>query len=125
MFRITRLHHSSLLVSDLPTSRKFYEDILGLRPSPSRPQMAYDGVWYDIGPQQIHLIALPNPDAGLLRPEHGGRDRHVALLVEDLQDLKRILENAGIAYTDSRSGRPALFCRDPEGNAVEFIEWAP
>ena len=122
MFRITRLHHASFLVSDLSTSRKFYEEILGLSPSASRPQMPYDGVWYDIGAQQIHLIALPNPDADRIGPEHGGRDRHAALLVEDLHGLKTILDAAGVRYTDSRSGRPALFCRDPEGNALEFIE---
>lgn len=28
----------------------------------------------------------------------------------------------GIPYTRSRSGRTALFCRDPDGNALEFIE---
>jgi glyoxylase I family protein len=31
------------------------------------------------------------------------------------------LDGARIAYTLSRSGRAALFCRDPDGNALEFI----
>jgi len=31
------------------------------------------------------------------------------------------LDAAGISYTPSRSGRAALFCRDPDGNALEFI----
>ncbi|MEE8429299.1 MAG: glyoxalase, partial [Gammaproteobacteria bacterium] len=30
------------------------------------------------------------------------------------------LESAGIPYNQSRSGRQALFCRDPDGNALEF-----
>jgi glyoxylase I family protein len=32
------------------------------------------------------------------------------------------LDVAGIPYTLSRSGRRAIFCRDPDGNALELIE---
>ncbi len=116
------LLHASLLVADLAKSRAFYEGVLGLAPSPDRPDLGYPGVWYDIGAQQIHLLALPNPDPVEGRPAHGGRDRHVALAVDDLAALRAALEAAGIAYTLSRSGRAALFCRDPDGNALEFIE---
>lgn len=119
---ITGILHASLLSADLARSRAFYEGVLGLRPNPSRPQMSYDGVWYDIAPnQQIHLLLLPDPEAGLQRPAHGGRDRHVALAVSDIAKLIARLELAGIAFTLSQSGRRALFCRDPDGNALEFI----
>ncbi len=122
---ITGLHHATLLTSDLARSRAFYEGVLGLNPARNRPQMGFDGVWYDIAPnQQIHLMLLPDPEAGLHRPEHGGRDRHVALSVKELPKLKARLEAAGIAYTTSQSGRGALFCRDPDQNALEFIEVA-
>jgi glyoxylase I family protein len=84
--------------------------------------MIYDGVWYDVTTsQQVHLLLLPNPEAGLQRPSHGGRDRHVALAVAEFGKLKARLEQAGIAYTLSSSGRSALFCRDPDGNALEFV----
>lgn len=116
------LLHASLLVADLGRSRAFYEGVLGLAANPSRPDLGYPGVWYDIGAQQIHLLALPNPDPVEGRPAHGGRDRHVALAVDDLAALRAALDAAGIAYTLSRSGRAALFCRDPDGNALEFIE---
>ncbi|MGR8933480.1 MAG: VOC family protein [Gammaproteobacteria bacterium] len=119
---IKRLHHASLLVSDLAAARVFYEDFLGLKPSDLRPPMAFDGVWYEIGEQQIHLLALPSPEAGLVRPKHGGRDRHTALLVYDLDDVIERLEQAGIPYSLSKSGRRALFCRDPDGNAFELLE---
>lgn len=119
--RITGFHHASIMVSDLERARPFYEGILGLTPSEKRPAMGFDGVWYEIGEQQIHLLALPSPEFGLPKPEHGGRDRHVALRVADLDAIKAELEQAGIAYTLSRSGRPALFCRDPDGNAYELI----
>ncbi len=119
---ILGIHHATFLSSDLAASRNFYEGVLGLHPSPDRPQMGFDGVWYDVAAnQQLHLMALPNPEAGLLRPGHGGRDRHVALGVDDLDALRVKLDKAGIAYTMSKSGRAALFCRDPDGNALEFV----
>jgi glyoxylase I family protein len=42
--------------------------------------------------------------------------------VETLDDLVTALDAAGIGYTLSRSGRRALFCRDPDQNALEFIQ---
>lgn len=121
--KITALLHASFLTADLGRSRIFYETLLGFLPSPARPDMGYPGVWYEIGgQQQIHLMLLPNPETGLQRPRHGGRDRHVALAVDDLEELMNRLKAAGVAFTLSRSGRRALFCRDPDGNALEFIE---
>lgn len=70
---------------------------------------------------QIHLMELPNPDPVDGRPEHGGRDRHVAFTIADLQPLKGRLDEAGATYTMSKSGRAALFCRDLDGNAFEVI----
>lgn len=64
-------------------------------------------------------MELPNPDPVDGRPEHGGRDRHVAFTIADLKPLKGRLDEAGVGYTMSKSGRAALFCRDPDGNAFE------
>lgn len=122
MPELSGLLHAGLLVADLERARRFYEDVLGLAPCP-RPDLPYPGVWYDLGyGQQLHLMNLPNPDAGVARPQHGGRDRHVALAVRDMAALKSRLDAAGIPYTASRSGRAALFCRDPDANALEFVE---
>jgi len=106
----------------LARARSFYEDVLGLVVCVNRPELGFEGVWYDLGAQQIHLLALPNPDPVTGRPEHGGRDRHVALGVSDIEGARQILERFGIRSTMSRSGRRALFCRDPDGNAVELAE---
>ena len=120
---INGILHTTFLSSDLARSRAFYEGVLGLKPDSNRPVMSYDGVWYDVAQyQQIHLMLLPDPEAGLQRPAHGGRDRHVALALSDLAKLIARLDKAKIAYTLSSSGRIALFCRDPDGNALEFIE---
>lgn len=121
--KIRGLHHVALIVADLPRARDFYEGVLGLFPDPTRPRMEFDGVWYSLGSQQqVHLMCLPDPDAGRSAPEHGGRDRHVALAVDRVDALGERLLAAGIPFSLSRSGRRALFCRDPDGNALEFTE---
>lgn len=120
---ITGIHHTSFLTADLNRARAFYESLLGLQPDAARPAMSFDGVWYDVAEgQQIHLMVLPDVELGLKRPVHGGRDRHVALTVTDIEMLKARLDRAGIVYTLSQSRRSALFCRDPDQNALEFIE---
>ena len=119
---ITGILHTTFLTSDLAKARAFYEGILNLHPSPARPALGFEGVWYDVAPnQQIHLMLLPDPEAGLIRPPHGGRDRHVALAVSNLKNLIERLNLAEVSFTLSQSGRQALFCRDPDQNALEFI----
>ena len=119
---IRAIHHVSLLVSDTGRALGFYQDLLGLEVDGSRPDMDYPGAWLCMDNAQIHLLELPDVLRGTDRPEHGGRDRHVALSVADMDVLMAALEAAGVAYTLSRSGRRALFCRDPDGNAIELVE---
>jgi len=120
--RYVQLHHASLIVADTARALMFYRDVLGMAICDARPDLGFPGAWLDVGGQQIHLLELPNPDPVVGRPAHGGRDRHVALTVVGLEELREALEGAGVAYTLSRSGRRALFCRDPDGNALELIE---
>lgn len=122
MFEITSIHHVSLIVAETARSLAFYQGILGMRLLSNRPALSFEGAWLAVGDQQIHLLELPNPDPVQGRPVHGGRDRHLALEVTALAPLIGRLEAAGIAFTPSRSGRAAIFCRDPDGNALELIE---
>ena len=119
--------HASLVIKDTKQSLKFYHNILGMTIDTKRPDLGYPGAWLnisakEIGNQQIHLLELPNPDPVDNRPEHGGRDRHVAIGLYDIERLINILEKNRITFTVSKSGRKALFCRDPDGNALEFIQ---
>ena len=120
--KVLRIDHISLVVADTERSLRFYRDLLGLSVDEGRPDLGYPGAWLRIGEQQIHLLQVPNPDPTEGRPEHGGRDRHLALRMAALDELAQALDQAGIGYTRSRSGRRALFCRDPDGNALELIE---
>lgn len=122
MTSVTGFHHVSLIVSDTARALDFYHEVLGLQPHPGRPDLGFPGAWLRLGDFQLHLLQLENPDPGSGRPEHGGRDRHTAISVDRIEGFAARLAAAGIPYTMSRSGRRALFCRDPDGNAWELIE---
>lgn len=115
------LHHSSLMISDLDASIKFYTDVVGLQ-QVERPDLGFPGAWFQLGEnQQLHILLLDNIDPTTGRPEHGGRDRHVALTVDDFNTVRESLEQNNITYSMSKSGRKALFFRDFDANAIEII----
>ena len=120
---VLKLHHASLIVADLDIALSFYQNVLGLSCDESRPDLGYPGVWLILPEkQQLHLMELENPDKNSKRPEHGGRDHHLAFAVSSINNIAKSLENLEMPFTKSKSGRKALFCRDPDGNALEFIE---
>ncbi|CAI9286099.1 unnamed protein product [Lactuca saligna] len=123
-FGVVNLHHVGILCENLERSLDFYQNILGLKINEARPhdKLPYRGAWLWVGSEMIHLMELPNPDPYTGRPEHGGRDRHTCIAIRDVLKLKAILDKAGIPYTLSRSGRPAIFTRDPDTNALEFTQ---
>lgn len=118
---ILKLHHVSVIVTDAARACAFYREALGLREI-TRPDLGYPGAWLQLGDQQLHLLQLPAPPHDGTGAVHVGRDRHIAVLVDDLRRLAERLQAQGVAFTYSRSGRPALFCRDPDGNGIECIE---
>jgi glyoxylase I family protein len=120
---ILKLHHASLIVDDIAISLAFYQQLLGLNLDDSRPDLGYPGAWLVLpGQQQLHLMQLPNPDRESERPRHGGRDHHLAFVVSSIDKIMTALEQLEVLFTKSKSGRKALFCRDPDGNALEFIQ---
>lgn len=119
---VKAIDHCSLIVADIGKALEFYKGILDLETDDSRPDLGYPGAWLQMANGQIHLLELPNPDPVENRPDHGGRDRHLALQVSDLSVVVQRLEKAGIDYSMSKSGRAALFCRDFDANAIELVE---
>ena len=99
-------------VEDLARSREFYEGLLGLETAP-RPDLGFPGAWYDLKGAQVHLIQQPEP-FGDIDPT----GPHFALEVDDLDAVKRVLDERGIPYV--QFGGPQLWIRDPDGNVIEL-----
>ncbi|BAM81814.1 hypothetical protein, conserved [Cyanidioschyzon merolae strain 10D] len=123
------IQHAGIIVSDLNRSLDFYVGVLGMEDDSHlrNPKLPFGGAFVKVGATQIHLMVadnleIPEPSFRENRPAHGGRDYHLAMTVDALEPLERRLREKGIPFTMSRSGRRALFCRDPDGNALEFIE---
>jgi len=114
--------HMALIVSDLKRAEDFYESILGLTKI-ARPDLGFDGLWYGLdGGSELHLMLLENPYVSCDKPEHGGRDNHIALQSHEFDHIRQRLDSVVVPYTMSRSGRNALFFRDPDGNTIELIQ---
>jgi len=119
---ITSINHVSFIISDCKKTADFYSQTLGLECIKNRPDLGFPGLWYQLGEQQIHMLQVDNPYAKAMIPEHGGRDRHLALNITDLQKVIDTLEHMNVHYTVSKSGRNAIFFRDPDDNVLELIE---
>jgi glyoxylase I family protein len=122
--RFGGIQHAGVVVSDTLKSKQFYIDVFGFSDDTHlrSTTLPFAGAFLRCGESQIHLMQLPNCDPTEGRPEHGGRDRHIALTISNIDIIKDRLDARGLNYTFSKSGRRALFCRDLDGNAYEFME---
>ncbi|NBO64487.1 MAG: glyoxalase [Acidobacteria bacterium] len=117
--KINGFHHAGVLVTDLERACHFYEEVLGLTPL-RRPDFDFGGCWYDLGGgHQLHLLCVQS------LPGHcdpARRDRHLALVVENIEVAEKLLLARGyeVGHGSGRGGQPQLFIRDPDGNAIEL-----
>lgn len=118
MIQIKQSLHVAVLVSDLAKAEHFYGSVLKL-PKIER-SLRFPGSWYQIGSFQIHLIVAEGLTQSLLNPEKWGRNPHMAFAVTDIEETKEALMRLGFPVQMSRSGRPALFTQDPDGNVIEL-----
>jgi catechol 2,3-dioxygenase-like lactoylglutathione lyase family enzyme len=84
--------------------------------------LKFPGAWYQVGDFQLHLIVDPTVATKLANPEKLGRNPHVALAVENLDEAKSQLLAHGCRVQASASGRAALFTQDPDGNIIELTQ---
>jgi glyoxylase I family protein len=106
---------------------EFYMNVLQMQnESYLRHALPYPGAFVRCGNLQIHLMELLPLAASVGRTakskDYPGRDQHVAISVHNLEDLKVRLRRFGVDYYESSSGRKALFLRDPDQNALEFVQ---
>ena len=109
----TGVHHVSINVANLDRAVEFYTKTLGLTLRTDRPALRVEGVWLDIGPQQVHLIVGDVPT-------HNGQ--HFAIAVDDLDASLAELRETGV---QARGPVPVgearqAFVTDPDGNLIEL-----
>ncbi|MEC4988710.1 MAG: VOC family protein [Oscillatoria sp. PMC 1068.18] len=128
--QIKQFLHGAILVSNLEKAEKFYTEILGLSKIERLGKaqrlvgrsLKYPGTWYQVGEFQLHLIVHPDYQRKLTNTEKWGRNPHFAVAVDNLDEVKQRLENYGLSFQMSASGRAALFTQDPDGNIIEIAE---
>jgi catechol 2,3-dioxygenase-like lactoylglutathione lyase family enzyme len=106
-----RLDHAAFQTADSDRAAGFYERVLGARivKAEGHPVMAYVG------------------NTGFAFHGPGGPGDHVAVRVseEEREQLKRRLDEAGIAWHESDHGiAKGVFFRDPDGRQLEALTYA-
>lgn len=119
---VLSLHHANLTFApelEAETVR-FYVETLALRTLPKPQGRRSQGAWLRVGAAEIHL----SPDTPG-RAEQSAADRHLCLIVADLDAAEARLCAAGAPIEqDPRPpvGYRRLFTRDPAGNRLELSE---
>ena len=92
--------------------------LLGFSQVASPPSLASRAIWLQHGPTQLHLLLAPDatPDTG-----------HIALVLDAYEATTAELARAGHEVEPRRQhwGSPRAYVRDPAGNLVELMAWAP
>lgn len=123
MAKVLGFDHVTIIVKDAKASLEFYQQLLDVSLL-DRPDLGFPGYWIDLhAGQSLHIMQLNNPNAGSVRPLHGGRDYHFALRVDSIVGYAEKLELLQVVYTASKSGRKALFIKDLDNNAFELFEY--
>ena len=143
---VTGIHHTSLVVSDLEKSLKFYRDMLGMTIAVDTEmsgemldrEVALTGAHvrvvllsHDGKPPYVELLQYYSP---LGKPyPHDARCcdvgfPHIAFIVPDIQDVYRRLSQQGVKFTappqdvdaGAFRGSQTVYCYDPDGIVVEL-----
>lgn len=131
VFRLKRVHHLTLNVSDPNTSRRFYEGVLGLEvdqdfpPEPGHPGKLR--VRLADGTRIVLVPPLPGtPEGDRFDERRVGLDHiSVGMAASELEPLVAALRAAGIATEGIKRDKlgPGVVCfRDPDNIAWECFE---
>jgi glyoxylase I family protein len=115
MMQALGIHHVAINVKNTDEAIEFYTTKLGFTVRDDRPDFGFAGAWLNVGPQQLHLLEVPVPDA---------IGQHFALHVDDIDAVIAELRAEGITVTDpipvGDSGQRQAFLNDPSGNQIEL-----
>jgi catechol 2,3-dioxygenase-like lactoylglutathione lyase family enzyme len=127
MIEVEGLQHVSITVTDLNRAREFYGGVLRLTEL-ERPAFDFEGAWYKVGGQQLHLIVHPGSRTRRGTTDIDSRDGHYALRVRSHQEAVEHLQERGVPCRErlrNRTPWPQIFLTDPDGNIIELNAEAP
>ncbi|HZG96604.1 MAG TPA: VOC family protein [Mycobacteriales bacterium] len=115
---MTWIQHVNVVVPPGGTAAAaaFYRDVFGLRVVDKPAALDPVGAWLQAaGEQQLHI----SERAGAVHA-----DAHFALVVDDFDQTRRLMDAAGAPWTEQEDvfGGRRGFTRDPAGNRVEVLE---
>jgi len=126
--KVLGLHHVSIICSNYVRSKAFYTEVLPFRIVAETYRAERDSYKLDLaipGGPQIELFSFPDPPIRINRPEARGL-RHIAFLVNDLEEQIADLKGNGIAIEtiriDEFSDKRFTFFADPDGLPIELYE---
>ncbi len=114
--------HISFSVTDLERSKRFYEDVLGLRTIP-RPDLGLPGVWYGAGNCEVHLIQRPEGvEVGEAPAKLTPLANHQAFAIDDYEKTLAFLEDRGLEVLSTTPENGQMWIADPDGHVIELID---
>jgi lactoylglutathione lyase len=135
-----------IAVRDLPRTRGFYESVLGFSfvsevvvPAPSAKQTSLHAHGYTVVRLQtsygerIKLLAATRPAPAEEPPDYildKANATYLTFIVADIQSVVDTLMRADVPLltgpmrVEVRPGTYLAFCRDPEGNVLEIVQYA-
>src|SRR6266545_8198478 len=122
---IRGLRHLALKVTDLARSRKFYEELFGMKvvwePDP-------ENVYLSSGPDNLALHQIPAVDVARYRPAEDQLLDHLGFIMDSTASVDRLLKQAerfGATIVkpakQHRDGSYSFYMADPDGNVVQVL----
>ncbi len=125
---LKRIHHAAIICSNYKVSKHFYVECLGLQVLAENLREQRNSYKLDLAlPDggQVELFSFPEAPERPSYPEARGL-RHLAFVVDDIDECKMKLELMGIAVeeirTDEYTGKRFVFFSDPDGLPLELYE---
>lgn len=115
---IIQHNHIALQVKDIPTSAKFYREVLGLTPIEVPDDLKAIRAWFRIGEmQQIHLLA--GRKKAVVNDRNGS---HFAVFVQSIEQAEVFLKSNQIKYhlQVRFDGVKQIYFADPDGYLIEL-----
>lgn len=116
-YQLTGIDHVQIAMppGEEEAARRFYGGLLGLSEVPKPLNLAKrGGAWFQGPGITLHL--------GVEQEFRPAKKAHPCFLVTDLDDLQRVLEEAGVTITPDQElpGVRRFYAPDPFGNRLEF-----